>query len=326
MSEEQGVRTCPTFNSPRADVILRSSDNVDFHTFRIILSEASPFFDSMFTIPQPLSEPNDDVGHKNGLPIIPVSEKSKTIEAVLRFCHPISDPKLDQLDDLQELLTAATKYELSFIATSLRRQVVPFLEEHPLRVYAIAYIHEWEAEARLAARATLRKPSSELLPAYASQTIPPEFQVLPAVALIRLRRYHQACVDRLQSATSDWNFFWVASLDIGWRIHCYQCGQPSNTKKRYISPYWTDLNSKVTVALKERPCSIAVEEPSHVAGALAQVCSSCPEDGPTKMAQYIKNLAMKVDSYVSTVVLELPFKDLDESTIHAPTLNLDLDL
>ncbi|KAF9240602.1 hypothetical protein BU15DRAFT_73833 [Melanogaster broomeanus] len=41
------------FDNIDADVILRSSDNVDFRVFKIILSLTSPVFKDMFTLPQP---------------------------------------------------------------------------------------------------------------------------------------------------------------------------------------------------------------------------------------------------------------------------------
>ena len=39
------------FDHAKADIILRSSDNIDFHVFKLFLSLASPFFEDMFNIP-----------------------------------------------------------------------------------------------------------------------------------------------------------------------------------------------------------------------------------------------------------------------------------
>jgi BTB/POZ domain len=36
-----------------SDVILRSSDHVDFYVYKIVLSLVSPFFEDMFSLPQP---------------------------------------------------------------------------------------------------------------------------------------------------------------------------------------------------------------------------------------------------------------------------------
>ena len=44
------------FDKTNADIILRTSDLVDFHVFSQILIAASPFFEGMFDVPQPPPE------------------------------------------------------------------------------------------------------------------------------------------------------------------------------------------------------------------------------------------------------------------------------
>jgi len=45
------------FDDPKADVILRSSDNVDFRCYKLLLAFASPsFFEGMFNLPQPTGD------------------------------------------------------------------------------------------------------------------------------------------------------------------------------------------------------------------------------------------------------------------------------
>ena len=39
------------FDKLNADLVIRSSDNIDFRVFRSLLSFASSFFDGMFTLP-----------------------------------------------------------------------------------------------------------------------------------------------------------------------------------------------------------------------------------------------------------------------------------
>ncbi|KAK7012966.1 hypothetical protein R3P38DRAFT_2547565, partial [Favolaschia claudopus] len=69
-----------------ADTILRSSDGIDFHVWRVILSSASPFFKDMFSLPQ-------DTSSEAGTPVIPVAENSQLLDAFLLTilvsrCHP----------------------------------------------------------------------------------------------------------------------------------------------------------------------------------------------------------------------------------------------
>jgi hypothetical protein len=65
------------FDHAKADVIIRSADNIDFRVFKLFLSLAFPFFDTLFDIPQPIEE-SEEQEIKDGLAVIPVSEDSKT--------------------------------------------------------------------------------------------------------------------------------------------------------------------------------------------------------------------------------------------------------
>ncbi|KAF8262050.1 hypothetical protein EI94DRAFT_1604033 [Lactarius quietus] len=67
-----------------ADVILCSSDLVSFHVHKSILAISSPFFNDMFSLPQPCGEKVVD-----GLPIVHVSEDSKLLHSLLMVLYPI---------------------------------------------------------------------------------------------------------------------------------------------------------------------------------------------------------------------------------------------
>ena len=125
MSEPSTYAAAP-FDHAKADIILRSSDNIDFRIFRLFLSLASPFFETLFDIPQPAEE-NGDQELKDGLPVISVAEHSKTLDALLRFCYPCTladDPKLEVLQDAMDILEAARKYSLDVIEKKARKALV----------------------------------------------------------------------------------------------------------------------------------------------------------------------------------------------------------
>ncbi|KAI0732150.1 hypothetical protein C8Q72DRAFT_753347, partial [Fomitopsis betulina] len=63
------------FNRSSADVILRSSDLVDFRVRKGILAEASSVFDDMFGIPQPENTPSQG-DTREGLPVVRLEENS----------------------------------------------------------------------------------------------------------------------------------------------------------------------------------------------------------------------------------------------------------
>ncbi|PCH36294.1 hypothetical protein WOLCODRAFT_126999 [Wolfiporia cocos MD-104 SS10] len=133
------------FDLEDADVTLCSSDKVRFRVYRNILSIASPFFKSMFSLPQPAdsSEAARDID---------VTENSKTVDILLRLCYPVADPSISTLKQARAVLEAAHKYELSVAILSMDKIMTAFISSHPLSVYAIACKNGLEALAQRAAR------------------------------------------------------------------------------------------------------------------------------------------------------------------------------
>ncbi|KZP19336.1 hypothetical protein FIBSPDRAFT_744018, partial [Athelia psychrophila] len=159
---ESNIRASATdasapFDDPKADVILRSSDNVDFRCHKLLLSLASAFFEGMFLLPQPSAEGDD--AKKDGLHVVPMEERALVLETILRLCHPssIGLPPVMDLGDIKSLFDAARKYAMEEAEKIIRSTLVsaPFLEKKPLRVYVIACVLRLTSEARIAAAATL---------------------------------------------------------------------------------------------------------------------------------------------------------------------------
>ncbi|TCD69437.1 hypothetical protein EIP91_007562 [Steccherinum ochraceum] len=147
------------FNDDTADVVLRSSDAVDFYVHKIILSVASPFFKQMFSLHQPPSEhpANEDQGltvtvSGSPVPVVPISEGSATMDYLLRLCYPVTDPRLPtEVMIAAAHLEAAVKYELKEATDLLRNTLRTFIAAEPLRVYVVACRLRLEDEASLAA-------------------------------------------------------------------------------------------------------------------------------------------------------------------------------
>ncbi|EMD39268.1 hypothetical protein CERSUDRAFT_47695 [Gelatoporia subvermispora B] len=108
------------FTKPSADVILRSSDKVDFKVHKLMLSEASPVFETKFSLPQP-SGPEAEASDS------PPSETSAIINQLLGFCYLMAHPDfgVGNLDQLAAVLETALKYDISAAVTHLR--------QHPVR-------------------------------------------------------------------------------------------------------------------------------------------------------------------------------------------------
>lgn len=135
------------FDRPNADVILRSSDNVDFHLHRVVLGLASDFFEDMFSLPQPLSEKGHDVHPGTGLPLVHVTEDSRTLDRLMRLCYPVKDPILEDASTVGDVLKAATKYQLEDVIARSRGLLSAFTSKDPLLVYTIACSLQLEPEA-----------------------------------------------------------------------------------------------------------------------------------------------------------------------------------
>ena len=93
----------PPFDDDDADIILRSSDQVEFLVYKVILSKASPVFKTMFSLPQPAT----DIAR----PIVDLAENSKVLAAVLSAIYPHTSVAANplSLDDLIATLDAARK-------------------------------------------------------------------------------------------------------------------------------------------------------------------------------------------------------------------------
>ncbi|KAH0840357.1 hypothetical protein J3R83DRAFT_1379 [Lanmaoa asiatica] len=91
----------PPFDDVDADIILHTSDHVDFRLFQRILALSSSFFQGMFALPQH-SNPSACANSGRGLngnahkpademanpPSVDVPEGSQTLATLLRFLYP----------------------------------------------------------------------------------------------------------------------------------------------------------------------------------------------------------------------------------------------
>lgn len=125
----------PPFNKPNADVILQSSNNVRFHVHTVVLSLASEFFESMFTLPQPTQK---DVDTERGIPVIPVTEDADTLDHLLRFCYPVDNPIIPDVESAAAVAKAAMKYQMESAITLMTHLLQDFVKRHPLHVYVVA--------------------------------------------------------------------------------------------------------------------------------------------------------------------------------------------
>ena len=156
--------TKPFDASTAADVILRSSDSVDFSVIKLLLCLISPVFNVMFLSKHIATA---DAETRKGLPVVSVTEDSETLRCLLLLIYPsyVSDSEsaLD-INVLYRVAKAAQKYCMDRIEGEMMKMVTTsrLLQEHAFRVYASAAAVGWTDVAAAAALSTLKTPLSDL--------------------------------------------------------------------------------------------------------------------------------------------------------------------
>ncbi|KAI0259119.1 hypothetical protein BC834DRAFT_974561 [Gloeopeniophorella convolvens] len=108
LSQEIGSR-----RPPYPDVILRSCDGKNFFVHRSTLTVSSPFFEDMFSLPNPqanVGEDSEDM--QNGLPIIRMTEHSEVLDVLLSVLYPSPLPAIDSYTFVLQVLACAQKYQM----------------------------------------------------------------------------------------------------------------------------------------------------------------------------------------------------------------------
>ncbi|KAF9466152.1 hypothetical protein BDZ94DRAFT_1252231 [Collybia nuda] len=294
------------FDHPKADVILRSSGDppVDFRLFKLLLSLASPFFDVTFTLPQPDSVEDD-------LPVILMSEDKHTLEILLRLCYPISveEPMpITSLKDLQLVIQAAMKLEMEGIQKYTRKVLLEprFIESQPLRVFAIACRYGWAAEARKAARFTLRQPI----------TVPfvEELEYISAAIFYRLQEYHRRCGDIAASrilelaneATPDDDRVWTTCLT------CPRAGGRNRKRVEYgpgrpgPRKWWVAWMIRVSEEVRGIPWGETVKKYDLMKAAAeeAKECIVCKDRATEDLEDFSHILSAEIERAISSISLQ----------------------
>ncbi|KAI0313313.1 hypothetical protein OF83DRAFT_1175806 [Amylostereum chailletii] len=188
----------PPFDRSDADIILRSSDGVDFSIHKAILAMASPVFEGMFTLPRPTDY---DEG-PNNVPILDVSESSKTLSILLSTILPVPAPAFSRtnIEEIFPALAAAEKYEMtcasSWIRVLLRQHGDPVTLMNAFRAYGIASQCRLRNEGGTAAHLTLRLPMT-------FKYMTKDLHTISGAALCALWQYRKACFQSAQSCFQD---------------------------------------------------------------------------------------------------------------------------
>ncbi|KAF8634592.1 hypothetical protein AX17_004181 [Amanita inopinata Kibby_2008] len=152
----------PFDSSAQADVILRSSDSVDFFVVKSLLCLVSPIFKDMFSLNRGEALEKNEM--KNGVPVVPLEEDSETVNNLLLLIYPYARQLAPDVDVLIKTAKAAQKYGMDEIKRKLRRLFLAsqVVIEEPLRAFCVGMHLGWRDVVNVAAFNTLGKPLQDL--------------------------------------------------------------------------------------------------------------------------------------------------------------------
>lgn len=309
---------CAPFDHADADVILRSCDNVDFKVFKSFLSFSSPFFKDMFTLPQ-LPEGNNSSEIKDGLPVITVTEESKTLERLLLLCYPTNTPVLDVLGDVRTLLDAGIKYSINRVEKWARECLMlpKFVDSVPIRVFAIAYRYRLQEEAKTAFMATFGSPP------VLEQAIEKDLDHITGTQLYRIMQYQQHCASAASKLTAD--FSWIKRR-FCW-FQCPQCrmgwietGSDIYETETSLSRWWDAHMKRVAAALADGTWGKKMHETltEEAAREAAKCKGTCQQGASVEILEFSACLEAEIQRVVAKVSHSFPrFKRLRLISIRA---------
>ncbi|KAH9058207.1 hypothetical protein EDB87DRAFT_1578199 [Lactarius vividus] len=146
------------FDIPDANIIIRSSDQLNYLVHKSLLTMSSPFFKDLLSLPQP---PDDEL--VEGLPVIQLSEDADLLNSLISLLYPIPSVIPDSYEKVFALLAACQKYDMESIQSTIRMGTkhgtfpAP-VEAEAFRACAIAGNMGLAPEFENAARLTLGLP------------------------------------------------------------------------------------------------------------------------------------------------------------------------
>jgi hypothetical protein len=171
------MATNSIFNSPRADLVLITSDDIIFRVRRAILTEASSYWATRM---RSLENDQDSIS---------VPEHSSTLQALLQFCYPIEDPELKNLEEVAAVLHSAEVYGMAETIALVKQRYDTLILEAPIKALKLG----WDAESTLMVRMAMQHMLTRPLGTGAD---PQEHQLddLSELARTCFFQYRRSCV------------------------------------------------------------------------------------------------------------------------------------
>ena len=141
-----------------ANLIIQSSDLVNFRVHKAVLAMSSPFFKDLLSLPQPPDSKTID-----GLPVVQLPEDAELLRSLVSMLYPVHQVPPKTYDKVLYLLAACQKYDMVPVKTLIRAEVDRGNFPSPVGTeafgaYAIASSKGLIPEMKNAARLTLDSP------------------------------------------------------------------------------------------------------------------------------------------------------------------------
>ncbi|KAJ6607946.1 hypothetical protein B0H10DRAFT_1816815 [Mycena sp. CBHHK59/15] len=159
------------FDDEDVDMILRSSDLVDFRVHKLFLSKASLVFRDMISLhargPLSSSSSSPNAAYPNalsstGLPIVPLlDEPAPAVDMLLRFCYIPLIPTPSTLSDIELALHLGSKFQMPHVLSAAKSSILAQMESGVLpadRVFAFGWLHRQRDIVLAAASHPSREP------------------------------------------------------------------------------------------------------------------------------------------------------------------------
>jgi hypothetical protein len=171
------MATSSIFNSPRADLVLITSDDMIFRVRRAILTEASSYWSNRL---RALEDDQDS---------IPVPEHSTTLQVLLQFCYPTEDPELKTLEEVAEVLHSAEVYNMTETLELVKQRYDSLIVEAPIKALRLGWSAQSTLMVRMAMQLMLTRPLGT-----GADSQEHQLEDLPELARTCFFKYRRSCV------------------------------------------------------------------------------------------------------------------------------------
>lgn len=309
-----------TVDSPHDDLIIRSSDNVDFRVSKHVLSKASAVFSDMCSIPCPPSEDLPPTHVVEEAPVVPITEHSdlvvKFLEYIVSGCS--SAVTFENISEIRDFYSMADKYVSDSAMDAARTALAARSYTSPFEVYLTACHLGLEEEARKAARHALRYPLSRL-----KDTNRQRADVILTPAPERLWSYHEECRSTAVSV-GDCEYWAVQDLHVfpsfifdpriprppsvfSTQPRCCTTPQTgTEIESYYVKTWFQTFLTKLSDLLSAKPSGedLGFDEWSALyrdAVSQAKQCPQCGEHAFDLLSMYSRRAFARVDSLIGAV-------------------------